>query len=743
MLFVLSSLLTLLARSSPDDENFTLRGKITYITRISKGVTTQAKYSLTINNDSSDTALKVAYIFFWHTTPEGVSTSTDVSASNFNYAGRYSVLRVEFTSRPGSQSFEFPFDPAEIPIAVSQEIYVNEVAGETVFEDNSYFLKAEKGDVVAWKIRVENRLEAISANGNHVCPLLPIVVKFHLDERYFKRLKVSPEANSTIFSEPGLLTWYLMLRDAVEIHVRAQLSEPTEWGIIPTRSLSVEFDSSQYDYYVDALSSRREALGATMDVVKTIVNGSNFLSSGLYNISDILDDIGAGVSMGGSAMAYIGSALTSAYVQIQPAVSTLREYSSVLELIKDFSSRVDLAEVYSRVNASLPLIHSSLTSSYNLVSEDISRLLYVNNTLNQLLQASEDEEQKSAIISAIQYVTAIYNNDLSLRDTISMLTRSVESLEDAMANISVDQIRQLQSSLAGLPDVSASFASMADRLKAAGDALLEIGSREKDTGRALSDLAKYIRELTNSTMGASSSLIGYYNNLSSLLRQLDSDLSLIRMGQSIFLFNAPRGSLSLVRSQLSKPGTYRTLSLDLNETTFVNYLVIPKSSLQGVKVLDESGEELYNLTDIGSWEHSDLVYIPILQRVKDNTVELASWGVFPFSLNITSPTELVLAVSEPLDPKSCEVYCSINVDQPLIVSRVGITFLLPTPHPAAPPQGWSVNVIYVLLTSSLLLASIFLYIRERKKALYKRRKSILERYERLFRRDEPSPDDDA
>lgn len=717
-----------------DAGDFVLSGKIAYIARVSKSVVTQAKYSLTITNNLREDVYKDVYLFLRCTDPGSVVVSSpDASISGLEYIGKYCLLRLRVLSKAGSRSFELSFNSSGLPINVRQEIYVNDVQREPSSEGESYFLVVEKGDVIVWKIRIVNGLEAVLVNGSYVRPAMPIVVKFYLDEKYLKKLEVNPETNSTILSEPNSLSWHLVLRDSVDICVKAQVSELTEWGIIPTRSLSVEFDSDQYDYYVDALSSRRDALDAMLGALKTILNGSDLISSGLYNISDVLDVIGAGVSRGGSATAYVGSALTSASGQIQPIISALREYSSLLKLVKDFSSRVDLAEAYAQINRSLPAIHSSLSSSYNVVNEDLSRLLQINNTLNQLLQTSEDEAQRSALVSAAQAITAVYNNNLKLRDTIGALMRSVESLETALAGVSVDQIRQLQALLAELPDVSESYSALADQIKAAGDALTEIGRGEKEAGKALSDLAAHIRELTNATLGASSPLTGYYNDLSRSLSQLDEDLSLLRLGKSIFLFSAPRERLSLASSYMLTPGAHNFISFDAENVTFVNYLAIPKSSLQNIRVLDGFGREVNNLTEIGSWEHAGLVYIPLAQRVENNNLDLVSWDVIPFTLNVSSPSEVLLATSGPIDTEHFEVYCSVNVEQPMLVSKVGLAFLPPESHATTTPQTWDLRVLYALALVPIALALIYLFIHERKKSIYRHRKSILEKYESVLK----------
>ncbi|MEM2921362.1 MAG: hypothetical protein QXF26_03490 [Candidatus Bathyarchaeia archaeon] len=526
------------------------------------------------------------------------------------------------------------------------------------------------------------------------------------------------------------------MRDSVDIYVKAQVYELTEWGIIPTRSLSVEFNSGQYDYYIAALSSQRSALVAMLEAFRTILNGSDLISSGLYNISDVLEAIGAGVSGGGSATAYVGSALTAASGQIQPMVSTLREYSSLLKLIKNFSSSVDLAEVYAQVNKSLPAIYSSLASSYNVVSEDLSRLLYVNNTLNQLLQATEDDAQRSALVSATQAITAIYNNNLRLKDTIVALMRSIESLELAMSGVSVEQIRQLQRLLAKLPDVSENFSKLAEQLKVAGDALIEIGKSGKEIGKALCELAAHIRDMTNMSLGASSPLMDYYSKLSSSLSQIDKDLSLLHMSKSIFLFGAPREKISQAGFYISEPKAYDEISLDTYNITFVNYLTIPKSSLKNIRILDEAGFEVNNLSDIGSWEYADLIYIPVMQKVEGNVLRFISWEVIPFTLNVSSPLEIVLMASEPIDAKNFEFYCSVNLEQPMLVSKMGLIFLPPESKVTTLSRAWDLEAFYASVLLLLALALTYLLFHKRKRGIYKRRKTILEKYEAILKEDE-------
>ncbi len=179
----------------------------------------------------------------------------------------------------------------KIPVKMSFKLFVNGKKVSLKYSDGFYLVEASKGDVIVYRLVVEN---CFTVNGAK--PLLLVLVTWSIDSTKFSVINCSPApAIVTELGETRMYTWSTMLNDSLVIEMTFKVRKTSMWGdaCITSPQVNVVLDTSSMLKNIEETISQLENSLKMLDLIdnltKNTISGLKLMSAILKNLSNSLE----------------------------------------------------------------------------------------------------------------------------------------------------------------------------------------------------------------------------------------------------------------------------------------------------------------------------------------------------------------------------------------------------------------------------------------------------------------------
>jgi len=716
LLIVIALLMPKTVFASPSGQSISVSEAVTYVAEanpLTGDYTVEYKSTLTVRNDGESAS---DYRFIQRLFRVNASTlELPKEARLLSCSGDFCIVEWVVKANPGASIFEARGEPLWTPLSVDAEVRVN--GGKPSYSSayGIFFVEAKEGDAVEWRIGLRNNNPILRDTLTNISskPPLFVSVSITLPEKYFKDVVYDPPINMTSMLEKDTVSWMLILRDSVDINVRAVVRGFDDWGTIPLMPISVSF-SPMGDSVRESISSQLKSLNMSMSLMEAILSPlSNFTSfielekSMIGNLSYALESTGNQTIVISDALKTIGSQLGYAASQLSNAVSTL---STIMKNV----SKIDFKRVREALNSSKRIASEVLNSTLRVITDAENDLLEVKNILADLRGNLTDPDQVELVDNVIERIDRLYNNLKSfenqlraLESQIGPLFNSIESfvstLEEYSSSI-MESGSELSRGVSALSQVSSVLLDISQALRL-------IGEVNRMMGRNITSMMPLLENASSGFARVSEALEGNLTSLKKAYDELSTFLRLTDYGENRVKLMAPDESYE--SSIVFKPvlNEYDSLLrldailLDNNTTIGVREVkVYYNGTFQGL--LLNGSTVLQGFTALGVDVSNGSVTIS-QYRSHDRGNILTLWNGQGLSLLFSNTTRVIVDVDYSILDNLGERSEALSYS--IIQPTLGKGFSIVTnPSGETQPLKTGLNTLTILLALSSVIAAVIL-----------------------------------
>ncbi|MCS7138975.1 MAG: hypothetical protein NZ873_02845 [Crenarchaeota archaeon] len=723
LLIVIALIIPEIVFTIPSGKRIEVSETVIYVAEVNPltgNYTIEYKSTITVRNDGESAKYRFKQRLF------GVEASTlelPKEARLAECSEEFCLLEWVVQANPGTSIFEIRGKPLWTPLSIDVNIMVNEMKPMYSSAYGVFFVESKEDSAVEWRIRLRNNNPILLDSMTNISSKPPVFVSVSmtLPERYFKNIVYNPPINTTSILEKDTVSWILIIREDVEINVKAVIRSFDDWGTIPLTPISISF-SPMVDSVRDSISSKLKSLNMSLSMMKMILLPLGNFTSLIKLMNTMLGNLSYALESTGNQTIMISDVLNKIGSQLGHAAYQLSDAASMLSKIMEDVSKVDFQRIRQVLDSSRGIAHGVFNSTLRVIAGVENELLEIKGILMNLRNNLTDPDQIELIDSAIERIDNLYNNLKNFEKQLKTAQSQIDSLFNSIVpliNI-LEEYRSkalgmssgLSAGISALSQVSSALSEISSALRLIGEANIMMGGNITSIMPILENVSLNLGNVKESLEGNMTSLKKAYEELSTFLRLIDHGENRVRLMAP----DSTHENTLFFKPVFSEyDNLLRLNALLLENKTRIGVRIIKvryNGTFRGV-LLDDS-KILEGSPELGMEFSGDSITISQFSYHDEGNL-LMFWNGQEFSLLFSNNSQVIVEVDysilDELGERS-EVL-SYSIIQPTLGKGFNIVF---KPNGENQPLKTGLNIVMsLLIAASIVVIVILLYAFVRKR----------------------------
>lgn len=640
-------------------------------------------------------------------------------------SGDFCLVEWIVQANPGANIFEIRGRPLWAPISIDVETRVNGMKPAYSSVYGVFFVESKEDDTVEWRIRLRNNNHVLFDPDTNISSKPPIFVSVSitLPGKYFKDVAYDPPFNMTSMLEKDAVSWIFILKEDVEINVKAVIRAFDDWGTIPLTPISVSF-SPMGDSVRESLNARLKSLNMSISMIDMFLVPLNNFTEFVDLMKNMLGNLSSTLEFTGNQTVAISGMLETIGSELGYAASQLSKATSMLSTIIENISRVDFNKIRMLLDYSKSIASNALNITLRMIIDAENDLLEIREILVDLRDDLTDPDQIALIDQAIERIDSLYNRLKNFEHQLKSAKSQIDSLFNSLLSF-VDMLEEyrskilsmssgLNTGISGLRYVSSALSQISSMLRMIGEANIMIGAN-------MSSMIPFLENASSSMISIREGLEGNISSLRKAYDALSTFLKLMDYGEN-------RTRLSAPETRSEERIVFKPVVAKNESCLRLDSILFDKETRIGVRavkvyyngtfkgVLLRNSTVTRNLLDLGiEFSEGSITITQFRTHSKGNILTL--WNGQGLSLLFSKDSEIIVSVDysilDNLGRKSETL--SYSVTQPTLGKGFSI---IVKPGEETPPLKTGLNILMItLLAASLIVIIVLILVFSRKREI--------------------------